>query len=88
MISSHKLVYLTDSQAYLVVYLIEIEVKGLFLISELCLDHFSYLFQIIVYRLLNVNLWTLNSITKLLYFLQTFHPSSEPDVAPPSLQAL
>jgi len=88
MISCHKLVDFTYSQAYLVIDLIEIEVKCLFLISELGLYHFSYLFQIIVYRLLNINLWTLNSITKLLYFLQTFHPSSEPDVAPPSLQAL
>jgi hypothetical protein len=69
MISSHKLVDLTDSQAYLVVDLIEIEVKCLFLISELCLDHFSYLFQIIVYRLLNVDLRGLNSVTELLDLL-------------------
>ena len=69
MISCHKLVDFTYSQAYLVIDLIEIEVKCLFLISELGLYHFSYLFQIIVYRLLNVDLRGLNSVTELLDLL-------------------
>lgn len=88
MISRYILVILINRDADLGVVDTEIKIKDLLLKAHLALNKLADVLEVVVYGLFDVYRGTLDPLHELFDFREPLYPASEPQIAPPPLQAL